>query len=232
MIKFYKIDKKDNFIGRKYELKRLKEIDDKQESSVIVVKGRRRIGKTELIEQFFINHKVLKFEGIQVKKSQNGTVPQKEIDKQYLSCLMDLRNYFKNHPRYHDSGLENWHQFFELLIQYTEDVKEKLVLYFEEIQWLACYSDDFLAIFKKYYDNHFRKMSNIRIVISGSEPSFITGQFQHSSAMYGRDVQMFTIEPLNISEVQSFLDVGKKEAMMAMLCIGGIPGYLKRSARL
>ena len=55
------------FVGRLKELKALEQIHSQNRASVIVIYGRRRIGKTELIENFFADKNLLKFEGLQVK---------------------------------------------------------------------------------------------------------------------------------------------------------------------
>lgn len=60
-MKYHKIVENKRFIGRVEEFDRLKKIDESIEAEIIIVYGRRRIGKTELIEQFFRQHKVLKF---------------------------------------------------------------------------------------------------------------------------------------------------------------------------
>jgi len=57
-----KIYKNQTFIGREAEIQRLTEIVNRQEACMIVVHGRRRTGKTELLEQYFRDRKVLKFE--------------------------------------------------------------------------------------------------------------------------------------------------------------------------
>ncbi|MBF0366774.1 MAG: ATP-binding protein [Oligoflexia bacterium] len=64
-MKPYKIKPNLHFIGRNTELAKLAKIGKQKEASIIVIYGRRRIGKTELIEQYFKKKKVLKFEGIQ-----------------------------------------------------------------------------------------------------------------------------------------------------------------------
>ena len=68
-MEYYSVRKNPHFVGREPYWQRLKEIDARDEAAVIVVYGRRRVGKTELIEQFFRERPILKFEGLQPDRS-------------------------------------------------------------------------------------------------------------------------------------------------------------------
>ena len=70
MISSFLIKENKELIGRDYEKNYLSEITAKNESSIIVVYGRRRVGKTELLEQVFRNRNILKFEGIEGKNEK------------------------------------------------------------------------------------------------------------------------------------------------------------------
>jgi AAA+ ATPase superfamily predicted ATPase len=61
----YKVKTNPNFVGRKREIQKLRSLDNGGEAKILVVHGRRRVGKTELIEQFFRDRNLLKFEGIE-----------------------------------------------------------------------------------------------------------------------------------------------------------------------
>ena len=62
-IKYYNPKPIKNFIGREFEQEKIHSITNKQESAILVVHGRRRVGKTELIERIFQGRNILKFEG-------------------------------------------------------------------------------------------------------------------------------------------------------------------------
>ena len=59
-----------NFVGRIYEKERLAVLGKEKDASILVVYGRRRIGKTELLEQTYSERNILKFEGIQGKSQE------------------------------------------------------------------------------------------------------------------------------------------------------------------
>ena len=103
-----------------------------------------------------------------------------------------------------------------------------MVLYLEELQWMANYGDDLLSEFKPYWDDALRHNPRLRVVISGSSPSFIVNQFLASSAMYNRSNHMMKLEPFGLAEIKAFLGTGHRETMLAAVAVGGIPEYLKQ----
>lgn len=226
-MKYYPITPNKSFIGRQRELKRLADIHAREESVVIVVYGRRRVGKTELIEQFFQKDKILKFEGLQ-PDFKNKKAAREERQVQIKECLLRLSIYFEN-PKLAKLALESWTEFFELLDPIVKT--QKLVVYFEEIQWLSNYASDFLASLKPFWDDSWRHNKNLRLVLCGSSPSFIMGEILSDKALYGRSLEQFHLQPFHLIEIRDFLGgdkIGLREVMLATLTVGGIPEYLKK----
>jgi len=121
-----KIKKNHQFIGRRRELDKLVKIDRNDGAKSIFVYGRRRVGKTELIEQFFRDRNVLKFEGLQVDLKKKIDF-QKDQSRQIQECLRRLAIY-SSEPAI-PTEVNNWSEFFELL---KTRVSDGDVLYFEE----------------------------------------------------------------------------------------------------
>lgn len=221
---YYQTTKNQHFIGRRREFDRLDEITQPERASIIIVYGRRRVGKTELIEQYFINKPILKFEGIQPDKKKKKSLYQEKI-YQISRCTQLLAQYTGN-PVYKELKLESWAKFFELLTPFV--LKEEIILYFEELQWLAHYQDEFLSELKPFWDDKWRHNKRLKLIFSGSSPSFIVSQFMANRAMYGRSTHQLSLKPFSLGEIAEFLKgYGKREIMLANLIVGGIPEYLK-----
>lgn len=221
---FYKILANRFFVGRNRELTILREVHAAKAAAIIVVAGRRRIGKTELIEQFFRGDKVIKLEGIQTERPR-GRSHKTLMLKQIEACVHRLRAYNWDIPS--DLEFNNWTAFFEFLSPTLES--QPIIFYLEEIQWLCSYQDDLLAEMKPFWDDRWRHNPSLRIVISGSSPSFIATQFMGNKAIYNRSDQHISLHDFAPTEVAAMLpERGTREHLLASLTIGGIPGYLKR----
>jgi AAA+ ATPase superfamily predicted ATPase len=209
------IKKNNNFIGRKAELNRLSAIDKAIEPAIIVVYGRRRVGKTELIEQAFRERNVLKFEGIEGQPEE----------RQMQNVLQQLSEYAEE-PWLAKVNVTTWTEIFKVI---TKFVNQGIwTVYFEEIQWLADYKDNFISELKYAWDNYFRHNSRLIVILCGSSPSFAINNILGSKALYNRSQHAFPIKEFNLLEAKEFLPGrSDREIMDAYLSIGGIPEYLK-----
>jgi uncharacterized protein len=210
-----KIKIKKDFIGRVRELESLKEIGSAKQASIIIMYGRRRIGKTELLEQAFRDRNILKFEGIE------GLTEK----AQFANVMSQLSVYVKN-PLIAKTVIESWKEFFELLAKYT--TKGTWTIYLEELQWLANYGSTLISELKYVWDNYFRHNANIVLILCGSSPSFMLDHVVHSKALYNRSQHEFNLKEFNLFETMQFLkNRSVKEAFDAYLTVGGVPEYLK-----
>lgn len=211
---FHKVEPKEPFIGRRLEQERLR-IAARSSPSIIIVYGRRRIGKTELIEQTFKDRNLLKFEGIQGQ------------DEEYqMNATLRQLALYTDDPVYKSIKPANWSDVFSHLARLCES--GAATLYFEELQWLANYSDGFVSELKYYWDNHFRHNKNLVLILCGSAPSFMVGSVIKSQALYNRSQHVVHLTPLSLKETYEFFDCRKsyREVMDAHLLVGGVPEYL------
>ncbi|MDQ2993831.1 MAG: ATP-binding protein [Pseudomonadota bacterium] len=204
------------FVGREFEISRIAKIVAAKISAIIIVYGRRRIGKTELLEQCFRERNVLKFEG-----------------KEKQSELMQMRHVLNELSKYASEPLlqmiepKNWQEVFEIIHRYTQ--QGQWTIYFEEVQWLADYNDNFISDLKYAWDNYFRYNNDLIVILCGSAPSFMINQVAHSKALYNRSQHEIALEQLTLSEAKLFLKKrSDREVMDAFLTVGGIPLYLEK----
>jgi AAA+ ATPase superfamily predicted ATPase len=211
-----KIHTPHSFIGRKEELKTLEAIGNSKTASLLIVYGRRRVGKTELIEHAYSKRNLLKFEGIEGYSQ----------DKQQKIVMQQLAEYAQE-PLLRDVSVKNWIDVFKYLHQYTQ--KGKWTLYFEEVQWLSNYEDDFVSELKYAWDNWFRHNPGMVVVLCGSATSFMINKVVHSKALYNRSQHEIKLNEFSLHEVEQFFkNQPLKNMMDAFLSVGGIPEYLNR----
>ena len=218
-MKMMHIKRNEHFIAREFELSRLAGIQQLETSSLIVVYGRRRVGKTELLEQAFRHRHILKFEGIEGKS-----------ETAQMALVMEQLAHYTGEPLLQKLSVHSWREVFQIIAKYI--AKGEWTLYFEEIQWLADYKTDFIAELKYVWDNYFRHNPKLILILCGSSPSFIIKQVLHSKSLYNRSQFDFPLNEFNLIETQKFLaKKARVEVLSAYLMVGGIPEYLRRLTR-
>lgn len=207
------------FIGRTGEIKRLIQIGESAGAEILVVYGRRRVGKTELIEQAFAKRNLVKFEGLEGGSKQH----------QIKQVLYQLSQYAQD---IYIAKLEltTWVEVFDLLAdKFAQGI---WTLYFEELQWLANYEPELISALKYVWDNRFRHNLQLKIILCGSSPSFMINKVLHSKALYNRSMNEIHLREFSVAETALFLkNRSLREIMNAYLTIGGIPEYLRVIAK-
>ena len=214
------------FIGRKSELSLIETISQTR-PAILIIHGRRRIGKTSLVERAFRDETILKFEGIE------GLSKKAQIN----AFLLQLTTYIEKFDSKNANLIKiliskistkvGWFEILAILSEYV--VNKKLVLFFEEFQWLASYDDELIGAPKYYWDNCFKDEKNILLVLCGSSPSFMVNHVVYSKALYNRSQYELPLQQFTIYEAKQFLGrrYSNQDVMDAYLLVGGIPEYLK-----
>lgn len=173
-------------------MRALLEVDSRPDPSIVVVYGRRRVGKTELLEQTYRERNILKFEGLE----EGGRARQME------HALYQLARY-ANDTSIEKLRFTRWLEFFDYLGRFVEH--GVWTLYFEELQWLASYREDFISELKYAWDNTLRRNPKLVVVLCGSASSFMVGKVLHSKALYGRVFKEINLRPFSLSEAAEFI---------------------------
>ena len=215
-MKTYQVPENNKFIGRESEIKQLKEISAIPDSKILVVYGRRRVGKTELLEQTLRNRRLLKFEG----RENRPPLDQMKFVMQQLAV-------YAEEPLLARIAVEDWVEVLKSIAERTE--RGTWTIYFEEVQWLASYQTDFVTALKYVWDNFFRHNKELMIILCGSSPSYMINSVIRSKALYNRSQYEMPLKELSINEAKEMLATHSvHEVFDAYLTIGGIPEYLKR----
>lgn len=202
------------FLGRTAEQAKIKEFIARDDAGILVVYGRRRAGKTELIQHVFADRRLLKFEGIEGKDEAF----------QLAHVLRELGKYTKDSKIQH-IPCSTWTEVFEVISSYVK--RGACTLYFEELQWLANYRESFVSELKHAWDNHFRYNPKLKLILCGSSPSFFHSKVLRSKALYNRSMVELRVDRFSITEAKAFYKpVTAKDLFDAYLTVGGIPVYL------
>jgi hypothetical protein len=204
------------FIGRDDELKQLNNLYEGDENKLIVIFGRRRVGKSTLVEKFMEDKSSLHFEGLE-KLTTKDQIEQFRIDlrRQTNDSILDSVTF------------KNWQSVFEYLTQYFTRTTERKILFLDEFQWLAVGRAKLVSIIKSYWDRFWSKQ-NVMLVLCGSISSYMVKRVINSKSLYGRIGWKLALQPMTPKETYQMLDSkrSKDEILQYSMIFGGIPKYL------
>ena len=206
-------------IGRDDEKKQLAYYLEMESSEFLVVYGRRRVGKTFLIRNFYAQNFCFHFTGL-----ANAGTNQQLINFQL--AINEQTNL--DFPLVH-----SWLLAFEQLksVIQRSDQKKK-VIFFDEMPWLDTPKSDFLTAFE-YFWNHFCAARNdILLIACGSATSWLTHKiFNNKGGLHNRVTRQMEILPFSLSECEAyFLSKNfvfeRYQIVESYMIMGGIPYYL------
>ena len=184
------------FVGRENELQLLNGLFNLKKAGIAVCAGRRRIGKSTLIQQFGKNAKAfLEFQGLP---------PREGITKK--NQLNAFSEQLANQTSLPKLNLESWYQTFSLLNNVIKD--ERTVILLDEISWMATHDKDFAGQLKIVWDTEFKHHSKLILVLCGSVSSWIDENILNSAGFLGRISLKLTPQELSLFHCNMFW--GKK----------------------
>ena len=205
------------FIGRKLELERLLELTKKKTASFVVVRGRRRIGKSRLVEEFSKNFdNFYAFSGLPPDKNTTTAHQVEEFSRQISREFNTARAKF-----------EDWSDAFWAIGERVQSGKT-LVL-FDEISWMGSKVLTFLGKIKNLWDDHLKKNDKLIFVICGSASSWIEKNILSSTGFVGRVSYTLCLNELPLADCAEFWpeNVSAYEKFKVLSVTGGVPKYLE-----
>lgn len=203
------------FVGRKEELNLLSEIYVSKRPELVIIYGRRRLGKTTLIKKSLENkNNYCYFLCTQENISQNL-----EAYKEQLSLIL------KN-DLIREVSTESFERFFYKI---KDLIPKNFIFVFDEFPYLISQDKSILSQFQKIYDEYF-KSKNIKLILNGSSNSIMTDLLNYQSPLYGRRTASIKLSELKFFEVKDLLKNIKslEDVVKYNLIFGGIPYYLEQ----
>lgn len=217
-----------NLVGRKFEQDELNDVLNSKTAEFLVIYGRRRIGKTYLIEEFFKNKQCVFF---------HLTGIQDALLHEHLSEFAKiLGNTF-----YHGANLippDTWlNAFTELTKAIENNPEQKIILFFDELPWLASKRSRILQALDYYWNRVWSKNKNIKLIICGSSASWIMKNIiNNKGGLHNRYTRSILLKPFTLYETKQFLfdkkvKLNDQQILNIYMAMGGIPHYLNQIKR-
>jgi len=216
------INSNTHFIGRQADLALLYGLQLKSSASLVVVYGRRRIGKSRLIEEFGSKSQFYSFSGLYPEK---GVTPQDQMDefitRLKLQCPKSSKKY---------SEISDWSEAFFALAQETR--VGKIVILLDELSWMAQDSPLFLSKLKSAWDLEFKKNPNLVLVLCSSVSVWVDQNLISNKSFYGRISLKLKLGELSLAECNQFWQsrsslISDYDKLKILSVTGGVPKYLE-----
>lgn len=213
---------KNLLIGRKAEKIILQEAIESSEAEMIAVIGRRRVGKTFLIQTVYKNQLAFEVTGLQ------NANKKEQLENFVLQLTQVSGNTFPIKPP------TSWLQAFALLITYLKQksTTEKQVVFFDELPWMATHKSGFLKGLS-YFWNSWAVKHNIVVVICGSAASWMIQKVvNNKGGLHNRITRQIHLSPFTLAETEAYLNArnvqfDRYQIIQMYMALGGIPHYLK-----
>ncbi len=211
--------KPSHFIGREAEMTRLKGLLDKKSASLIVVRGRRRIGKSRLLAEFGNEMKSYFFSGNPPVRKTTAQTQRNDFARQLERAGI--------------GGVkpDDWSNLFWHLSKETK--KGRILIVFDEISWMGGKDPHFLSHLKTAWDMYFNKNPHLIIALCGSVSSWIEKNILSSTGFLGRITLDLMLEELPLEVCNAFWHPKEQritpyEKFKLLSVTGGVPLYLEQ----
>lgn len=218
-------------IGRKKEIEILNNICESTESKMVVVHGRRRIGKTYLIDKMFMQHrkdcKFFKFTG----SSDQDSETQIEY---FIEAIDEWFGVEAN------SDISKWSQAFiflkkTILKSLEDNPKQKVIVFIDEVAWIDRQNKaGFLSALGHFYNTYKERYNNLVVILCGSNASWIKNKILKDSngPLFHRVDIEIPMYPFDLKETKEYLlkekyfDLDNKSIIDIYMTVGGVAKYL------
>lgn len=207
-------------IGREHEMAELHRSLESDRSEFVIVYGRRRVGKTYLVDNFFNYEYDFSFVG-----------------GHRLSKSKQLRNFAKALKKYahlhQQPKFSSWDDAFDALEEYIEGLpmEKRKVVFFDEMPWIDTPQSEFVEALETFWNGWAARRRDIMFVASGSSTSWMMDNLvENQGGLHGRITNNIYVRPFSLHEVETYIKSrggswDRYQILQAYMIIGGIPFY-------
>ena len=207
-------------IGRNYEKAELQRIIDSDKAEFVVVFGRRRVGKTFLVREFFKNDFTFYHTGM-----------AKSTKKKQLQAFNTSLNKYGNTGF---SQSKDWFDSFQQLekLIIANRKRGKKIIFIDEMPWLDTKRSDFISALEYFWNSFASARKDIVFIACGSATSWITNKIlKNHGGLHNRVTRQIYLQPFTLKECEEYytsqkIIMSRYEMVENYMIFGGIPYYL------
>ena len=214
-------------VGRRKECNSLQMVMESNEAEFVVVYGRRRVGKTFLINTYYNDSYAFKLTGL-AKKSK-----QEQLANFHSSLIRYSKGRKYTKPR-------TWYEAFDMLrdlLETTTSTEKKRVIFIDELPWMDTRGSNLVSALEHFWNDWASTQNDMVFIVCGSATSWITKKIvKNHGGLHNRVTKKIYLHPFTLSETKEYLlnrdiQMEDKEIAECYMIMGGIPYYLKNIRR-
>ena len=209
-------------IGRKEESSILERNYQSYKSEFVILYGRRRVGKTFLVNQLFAEKFTFRMTAL----------ANSSMSRQLLNFQVALLNFDAELAG--DTPPSNWFQAFQLIIKLADrDKQTKKVIFFDELPWFDTYKSDFLSALEHFWNSWAALRNDVLLIGCGSAASWMINKLiKNRGGLHNRITERIYLQPFTLSETEAFLKwkgavYDRYQLLELYMTMGGVPFYLE-----
>lgn len=202
------------FVDREQEMETLQNEYERDGSALVVLYGRRRVGKTTLISEFIKDKKALFFLASEEAEAQNRNAFKEKVAEFIDSDLL------------RSADIKNWDVLFKSIMDTPFATKPVIVL--DEFQYLGKSNPAFPSIFQRIWEEILKDKS-VMVILCGSLISMMESQtLAYGSPLYGRRTAQIRLKQIPFGYYHEFFPSKDRRELIEMYAItGGVPKYIE-----
>ena len=202
------------FVDREQEMETLQSEYEREGSSLVVLYGRRRVGKTTLISEFIKGKNAMFFLASEESEAQNRNAFKDKVAEFIDSDLL------------RSAEIKSWDTLFKAIIDTPFNSKPVIVL--DEFQYLGKANPAFPSIFQRIWEE-ILKYKSVMVVLCGSLISMMVSQtLSYDSPLYGRRTAQIRLKQIPFSYYHEFFPEKNRKDLIEMYAVtGGVPKYIE-----
>lgn len=209
-------------IGRNQEKDKLSRLLKSNQAEFVAIYGRRRVGKTYLVRQFFQEQIVFSFTG----------AFETETIIQINNFWIELKRVYPKAE--FEAPPRNWSEAFHRLADYLLTFKnsnQKIVIFIDELPWLDRTGAGFVSALEYFWNQQASQLDNLIFVTCGSAASWMIGKLlKAQGGLHNRVTCRIELKPFDLKETEAFceyknLKFNHYQLVQLYMVLGGIPYY-------
>lgn len=212
-------------VGRKKETEELNDLYNSKKAELVAVYGRRRVGKTYLVDETFKGRITFRHAGLSPADSGKGML-KAQLEHFFYSL--------KLHGAVISKAPSNWLEAFFMLEKFLEkaDNGDRQVVFLDELPWMDTPRSGFITAFEGFWNTWGCHRDNLMVIVCGSANSWILDRLVNShGGLYNRVTYEIKLSPFTLRECEQYyssrnIKMSRYDIVQSYMILGGVPYYL------